>query len=397
MLRKLIIQVEGKTKYIKGVRLEKKQFANSGKTSLEEKEGKMIKKVTIGILLLAVVLTTVLAACTPAPAPTVTVTQQPTTTTPTHPMVSISQWTAPFATGTYNLAFGMEDLSKKHHPWLRLQAAETPGYAYNIKSHAEQPGLWDNTVIAAAALDLFLASKKVAPYADVPNAIVGYRRLLSHASQLIWLVSLNPDINSPDDLAGKKIAIGTKSQTNVGVGPSYLLVEGMGLDPANIQYIGHAAAMTALLDGLADVAVTLAYANPVDQIYTPGPPQIQLEASGKTPYYIGFPQSAFDAVRATGIPSPSAVMPAGKFTNQNEEILAYGTVNGFFAKDVFPEDVAYEITKFWLEYGVEHLEEYTADGKLVTPGGMIYGGIQKDFHPGALRAYEEAGISIPEK
>jgi len=358
-----------------------------------------MRRLGLFVIVLVMIATLLATACTPTPTPTPSPSPSPSPspTVAPHPMVTVNEWASPFASSTYTVAFGIEDLAKKYHPWLRLPAAETPGFAYNIKSHANQPTLWEDTDIAAAALDIYVASKKLAPYDDQANPIVGYRRLVSHSTQLNWLVTLDPNIKTAADLAGKKIAIGTKSQTNVGVGPSYLLVEGMGLDPANIQYIGHVAAMTALLDGLVDVSIDFAYSSPVDKIYISGPTHLTLESSGKKFYYINFPEEAFTNATAKGLPTPSAVIPAGTFKDQAGDVTVYAASNGFYVKDVFPEDLAYELTKFWLEVGTQHLTEYSDYGKLVTPQGMIFGAVKAGLHPGALKAYEEAGLTIPEK
>ncbi|MFC1963820.1 TAXI family TRAP transporter solute-binding subunit [Chloroflexota bacterium] len=365
-----------------------------------------MRKITIGILVLVLLLATVLTACggTPAPAPTVTVTKPATAPAPmpTHEMVTVSQWASPFATSTHVLTLGMEDLSKKFHPWLRLKSAETPGYVYNMNAHTSQPALWENTYVGAAAMNIYQGTIRQGPFESAPDRILGYRRLVSHNSQAIWLVSTDPSIKTTDDLVGKKIALGTKAQSNVNAGPSFLLVDGLGLDPAQIQSIGHAGAMDALLDGLVDAAVTFAYSNPLIDEHVAGPTQVKLEASGKTIYHISFPQEAFDNAIAKGLPVPQLTVPAGILKDQNEEIRAFASVNGFYVKDVFSEDLAYEITKFWLEVGAEKLVEYHAFGKLVTPEGLAYAGTKSGLagsvlHPGAVRAYEEAGITIPDK
>ena len=57
----------------------------------------------------------------------------------------------------------------------------------------------------------------------------------------------------------------------------------------------------------------------------------------------------------------------------------------------FPEDVAYEVTKLILD-NIDKFGEYQATGKLMSPEGLVYGWDEKDIHPGALRAYREAGV-----
>jgi hypothetical protein len=57
----------------------------------------------------------------------------------------------------------------------------------------------------------------------------------------------------------------------------------------------------------------------------------------------------------------------------------------------FPEELAYEATKLILD-NLKTFGEVHALGKLMSPEAMAYGAKPEDLHPGALRAYREAGV-----
>jgi hypothetical protein len=68
---------------------------------------------------------------------------------------------------------------------------------------------------------------------------------------------------------------------------------------------------------------------------------------------------------------------------------------GAGCKDVFPEELAYELVKFHLDYYKE-MGEYHSMLELFSPGLFTFGQTKKTLHPGAIRAYEEAGLVIPD-
>ena len=57
----------------------------------------------------------------------------------------------------------------------------------------------------------------------------------------------------------------------------------------------------------------------------------------------------------------------------------------------FPDELAYEITKMIIA-NIDKFSEYTALGKLMSRTALTFGWPQQDIHPGALRAYKEAGL-----
>jgi len=291
----------------------------------------------------------------------------------------------------------LEDIAKKNHSWLRLPSGETPGFVYNVKVHGGTPGEWDKSVTYANDLVLYLASVPLDPFTE---KVTGYKRMVNYMpGGTQWLVTLDPKIKTANDLIGKKVAVGGMSQIQWGL-PHYFLLGDAGLgiaDQMDLVYVGWKGAVAALLDGTADVSCIGIYGDPAhpEEMSPPGK-VAELFASGRTLYHIGFPKESFDAAQAKGVPIYSMVLPAGTVKDQTEDVLICTMAHQQVAKDIFPEDLAYEIVKLWID-NYDKFKEYHAWGKFVTPESMAFGHTKKTLHPGSVRAFEEAGISIPEK
>lgn len=57
----------------------------------------------------------------------------------------------------------------------------------------------------------------------------------------------------------------------------------------------------------------------------------------------------------------------------------------------FDEALAYQVAKLIID-NVNKFQDYHALGKLMSKQSLVYGWDAKNIHPGALRAYKEAGI-----
>jgi len=299
----------------------------------------------------------------------------------------------PFGTGTYVLGFAAGEISKTH-PWLRISAAETPGFIYNIKAVNANPATWDKTIIGSGGGVLDLASKGLPP---VGEKIRGYKFLLNTIITGNHLVTLNPDIKTPQDLIGKKVALGYKTQINWGYQMDVILRDGLGIiDQMDVSYVGTTPAKDALLDGLVDAAVTGIYWNPLTGDVQLSPVLTALMGTGRPLYFISWGEEAIEkTVSKTGHPLTVATIPAGATEWRTEDTVVGADTAGLGVKDIFSEELAYEVTKLYVDnYG--KFGEYHNLGKLFSPGFLAWGWNKKTLHPGAVRAFEEAGVKIPD-
>ncbi|MFC1964353.1 TAXI family TRAP transporter solute-binding subunit [Chloroflexota bacterium] len=357
----------------------------------------MKKLITALMICLAIVV--VFAGCTqaPAPAPTVTVTSTASAPAPapTHEIVSVPTLSSPFGTGTYVMSTAFEDIAKKNHPWLRLPAVESSGFTYNVKATAGNPDMWKKYAIGTNVVMLYLAKTGTKPFFE--ERILGYRMLFQYAVCGGWFTTLDPNIKTPQDLVGKRIGLGTTGQLTWGTLATVALRDGYGiLDQVDARYIGHMAAAQALLDGTVDAVFSSLYTNPMTGKYAKSGDMVLIESSGRSLYHIAFTDEQLANVQAKNPPMAPMSIKAGSEAGLNQDIKAiWSGALGYGVKDIFPEDLAYEYTKLFID-NADLLGEYHAMGTLAAAESGAYGLTKTLMHPGAVRAFEEIGVNIPD-
>ena len=208
------------------------------------------------------------------------------------------------------------------------------------------------------------------------------------------LVTLDPNIKTIDDLVGKKLALGHIGQIMWAIETLWIL-EAHGIkDKIDISHVGPSGARDALLDGLADAAITSVNFNPHTQVIAPSSQTIELLGSGKRLYWIQYTEQAIDELRATGYPGTKWIAPAGSLEGMDQDTMYNADKFGPYGKDTFPEDLAYEFTKFSIDQYKEY-HPYHVLTALFDPEFFAFGLTQDIMNPGAVRAFEEYGISIP--
>jgi len=305
------------------------------------------------------------------------------------PITNIDVISGPFGTGSYVLSSALEEMSKKYHPWLRINASETPGLVFNTKKLNKEPELKKSMFMSYTVGINYLATHGLKPFKQkYPSAML----LANYNLGSVWLASLNPKIKTKEDLIGKKIAIGRGTQILWAIEPELIIRLGWGLrDRINIQYVGTKPAARALLDGLVDACIVGGYADPVRGQLKASPQTMELIASGKTLYHISWGKEAVQKVIDQGIPIAPLKLPANTIKGQERELELFCDPIAWCAYPEFPEQIAYEITKMIINH-VEKFADFHALGKLMSAKSLPYGWDPQRIHPGALRAYREAGI-----
>lgn len=303
--------------------------------------------------------------------------------------VTVSLLSAPFGSGSYVLGSTLEEISKKHHPWLRISHAESPGFVFNIKKLDREPELKKSLIVGSGAGVSSLAAAGEKPFDKKypPLLLLGTYNLTAN-----WLATLDPNIKSIKDLAGKKVALGRSTQINWTIQPEWLIRYGWEMaDKIKVQHIGTKGAVDALLDGTVDAAVVGGYFDPLTGKLELSPQTVELMAAGRSVHHISW---GADAVRKT-IERQMKIMPltipAGAMQGLSGPLDAVADTVAWMVAPEFPEDLAYETTKLIIG-NLGTFAEVHALGKLMSPQALVYGANPQDIHPGALRAYREAGI-----
>lgn len=299
--------------------------------------------------------------------------------------------TGPFGTGSYTIGMALEEIAKKNHPWLRVASTESPGVVYNIKKMEVDPQFKKNSMISNGSYMMWFAKQGLKPL----NKKMGFdqKTIAVYSSGIVWFATTDTDIKSIADLAGKRVALGKKAQLGCGIVANWYLDIGWGLEgKVKKQWIGNKPALRALKDGLVDAICISGYINPATQQFIPSPHTQELLASKKI-YHLSIGKNAVNKVADAYPGSPKSILtlPPGTIKGQDKPVVANSGNVYWTVSDQFPEEHAYEIVKLLIKH-VDTFKDYHALGKLMSPESLCYGLNPEGMHPGALKAYKEAGL-----
>lgn len=305
------------------------------------------------------------------------------------PETTISMLSAPFGTATYVLFNTLEQISKKHHPWLRISSAESPGFVFNMKKLDAEPELRKTMIVGSGPAVGRLATDGVRPFDKKLPAL----KLMGNSSiVVVWLATTDAKIKSAADMSGKRIGLGQAAQINWGVLPRAVVEHGWGvLKQVNVQYLGPKPAITALLDGKVDMAIAGGYVNTDTGALALSPQTTELIASGRQLHHISWGTDAVTKTAPKGYQISPYTIAKGAIDGKNEPLETFIDTASWMVAEEFPEDIAYEATKLLIQH-LGEFGEVHAIGKLMSRGGLVHGWKIEDIHPGAVRAYKEAGI-----
>ncbi len=308
----------------------------------------------------------------------------------------ISILIAPGGSGPYEAFAVMQTRAKENHPWLRPIAVDTPGANYNVKYLAENPNLWQNTVIASGSVLEWAAKTGLKPYYPEPlKAAEDYRIIGVMGVTGIVFVATDPKIAKLDDFAGKRVATGLITQNEWGMYPRMIL-EGTGTAKKlkALNMLGTDPNVEALLDGRVDISTIVMFSSDgFKHTIQPSPFKL-LEASKRPFHYISISEATINEYnKKTGAGFHIRKYPPNTFPNQPGEITTFGNYLLMTAHKSLPDDLAYELTKLWVKMGPV-VAQYNAMGRIWDANSIATAArlTPNAVHPGAMRAYKELGL-----
>ncbi len=301
----------------------------------------------------------------------------------------VSLMTGPFGTGSYVLGNALEQLSKKHSKEIVINSSETPGLVFNAKKVSRSKELQKNTIMSFTTGVNYLATQGSKPFKTKHETT---KLIANYNLGSVWLATFDPDIRSAEDLVGKTIALGRPPQILWTIEPEKLIEHGWGLKgKINVERLGTKQAAQALLDGVVDAAIIGGYADPVSGKFSPSPQTVELLGTGKSLYHIPWGTDAVEKVAAQGMSIKPLTIPSGAIDGMDKPHEVFFDPISWVGYASLDNELAYKVTKLIIE-NVGGFTEYHALGKLMSKGSLAYGWDAKDIHPGALKAYREAGL-----
>jgi TRAP-type uncharacterized transport system substrate-binding protein len=319
-----------------------------------------------------------------------------------HERVRVPVLTLPLGAGIYEWWASYERIFEANHPWLRVAAQETPGFIYNLKEMANNKKRWETCIFGTDRATQVAAENAIKPFFDKPIDVKPFKYLypFNGCAKSTWLwVTLDPKIKSMMDFEGKRLGIGFRGQIAWGLRPTAAL-EALGVK-AKLEYLGPLPSVEALLDGRVDAAQVSTYvevkAPGVDLPARPLATLQQLLASRRQFFYVSYDNNWIERMKdQKGYTIANATeINAGVLPKQDKRLVGIQcSPDGWAVHEAFPEDIAYEFTKFMIKHG-QKLEKYSKVGEyFFIPKGFLhdFGFTEENVHPGAIRAYKEAGI-----
>jgi len=306
--------------------------------------------------------------------------------------VTVTLLTAPFGSGSYVFGSALEEIVREAGGRVKISHSETPGVAYNIMKLDRNEGERENTVIVSSPTLVERAQQGLSPFREkMGEDIVSLASVFAAGR---WMVSRDKSIKSYQDLKGKTVGLGNKQQTNFGLTPFLEITIGAGLDPKelDLKWLGTDSSAAAFKDRQLDVCVVGGYFNPVTRKFFPAPFFQEMMAVEKGLNNFGPTKEDLSRVAAKfgSKARPYEVVP-GELSGVDSPVtvsMALGTLSVY---KVFPDEVAYELTTLLIA-NAEKFARYHSLGKILTKEMLCWGLEPAELHPGAYRAYREAGL-----
>lgn len=298
--------------------------------------------------------------------------------------------TAPLGTGSYVFGSALEKISKDADSGIIVNSSESPGFVYNIKKLSRDQDARKNTMIGSGSGLVSLAVHGRKPFRKKYNPL---KLIANYEVEGTWLATLDPNIKTIKDLVGKRIALGRTVQINWTIEPRWIIQYGWGipLSKIDIQYVNIKQGANALLNGTVDAAIVGAYFNPAEGKVVLSPQTLELISSGRKLHFIPWGKAAVEKAAKHGVAIRPYTLPAGSIQGLEKPLEIFADNTAWMVSADFPDEKAYQLAKLIIE-NVSQFGKYSALGKLITKDLLVSGWDKSDIAPGALKAYQEAGL-----
>lgn len=305
-----------------------------------------------------------------------------------HAEFTMQIYTLPPGSTNYVMAWAISDLLKKYSPWLRAMVQVGHGPDFMKLMHREPKQT--KSAIGVMMPDNVWYAKNELKIKDVKPMVV----FRAHTN-VTGLLTMNPNIRTPQDLIGKRVALGkagtaTYSQFEV------LFKYGWEIwDKVKIEALSFGPNMNALLDGTVDVgqySITV-----LEEKSSPAPNTTELVASGRKLYPVNTDEaSAMKASKKTGRDIVVYALPPDTLgEGGTEPCLGLENASYYWATPELPEDVVHELLRVVWD-NIDKLKDYHDVGNFWSRDNLSdVAGYHVEFHPMARKFYMEKGVKLP--
>ena len=283
--------------------------------------------------------------------------------------------------GTYYAFGGVLGQYIKDKAGIDVTVVSTDGSKANIES------------IAAGDYQLGTVQSDVMAYAwagsrsfESTGAIDSFRVVGGLYAEAVQLITMNPDIKSVADLAGKSVSIGAPGSGVYFNAMDVLTAAGLTENDIKPQYQSFADSTDALKDGKIDAAFIVA-----------GAPTAAITelCTTNNAYLVPIDGAIADKLMADCDFYTSYVIPAGTYNGQTDDVTTVTVKATLIVSASASENDVYNLTKAIFD-NVDAIAAENGKGKELSVDNAT-SGMAAPFHAGAAKYYAEKGVTVETK
>ncbi len=323
-------------------------------------------------------------------------TEPPPTGPPPHEEVKLEFYSSPSGAPPYAISVASSAMMNELHPWLRASTLEGIGtvetiHAMDAIHPKRRPYVIANSVGSTMIPAAYLGME---PYA---RKFTDLKFILTNPADLLTFCTFAPNIKTPQDFVGKRVAHMGRASTPTPLSEG-LLRDAWGVfDQIENSYHPAPRLKDILITGVADVAFAISL-NPkaAEGEYGLAPYTAQILGAKETYWFNITPEDVRRVDEKNIFKTAHEVVPKGTAGEgaPPTDIGHAGFNSGWFCWETCPEEVIYELVKFF----AENDEERTKRCRGLRMGAeylAAWPGLTEDMiHPGALKYYKEHNIKI---
>ena len=280
--------------------------------------------------------------------------------------------------GTYYAFGGVLGQYIKNHAGIDVTVVSTDGSKANIES------------IDAGDYQLGTVQSDVMAYAwagtrsfESIGALHSFRVVAGLYAESVQLVTMDPEIKSVKDLAGKNVSIGAPNSGVYFNAIDVLTAAGMTEDDIKPQYMSFADSADGLKDGKIDAAFIVA-----------GAPTAAITELCTTndAYLVPIDGEVADKLMETSPYYTSFTIPAGTYEGQTEDVVTVTVKATLIVSADASEDDVYALTKAIFDNTAAIAAENGKGAELSVENATS--GMTAPFHAGAAKYFAEKGVTV---
>jgi uncharacterized protein len=298
---------------------------------------------------------------------------------------------------SFTVMYAATAILNKNSDTIRGVVQEAFGAADNLKRLDQDKELRKHA-FAVTTIPAMYGALQGKPKELFPTPITGMKQVFNQANFCTWMATTDPNVKTIEDLAGKKFDAGPYGNFMGIIGDSILEAYGV---KDKVGQLLHTADQPAQYDGFTNGKVdgilagsTVAGEGKVEFNGT-----VQKLLAARKVYPISLSKEKVKGIsKLSGIPFSACEVAAGSSTPDAPAFISTQFAGNVVAHEDMPEDLVYQIMKQIIEH-VDEFGKYSAQAKeAMSKESLAAINVPvADFHPGAIKAYREAGLKIGEE